>query len=96
MKIVLDENTLTCPKCNSINLHQGRVNVFNRYKEDDPYGLHIEVCSTGFEAVSDMIGNPSDRRNGLTINFWCENCDDVSNLQIYQHKGETILEWKNE
>jgi hypothetical protein len=27
------------------------------------------------------------------IRFWCENCSVKQRLEIYQHKGETFLNW---
>ena len=90
----IDENVLCCPKCNGVNLHQGKTNVFNRYTEDDHYGLHIEVSGTAFNASDRIVGSPSERRNGLSIEFMCENCGGVGKLAIYQHKGSTYMEWK--
>ena len=38
--------------------------------------------------------NPSSRRNGMIIHFWCEMCSDKSfELHISQHKGTTLLSW---
>jgi hypothetical protein len=37
------------------------------------------------------IGNPSSRRSGLNIGFYCENCPRLFWLRIEQHKGETYL-----
>ena len=43
---------------------------------------------------SDSSGNPSSRRDGIYISFWCEGCkgidEDVLELTVSQHKG---LSW---
>ena len=43
-----------------------------------------------------LEGNPSGRRQGVTIRFWCEGCAQRSVLTIAQHKGATLLEQKRE
>lgn len=40
----------------------------------------------------DMSENPSFRRHGLIISFFCECCGKISKLKIAQHKGQTIVE----
>jgi hypothetical protein len=37
--------------------------------------------------------DPSDRRDGLTITFSCETCEDLPVLSIVQHKGLTLVGW---
>jgi hypothetical protein len=108
--VVLDsdwyDNELLCPRCNSNNLHHATVTVFNR-REDAP-----EVRATtvdGDEIVSSVVPNktsrnPSGRRGGITIDFWCEHCHgnadevfpepaELFSLEILQHKGTTYLNW---
>jgi hypothetical protein len=44
------------------------------------------------QEVGATDGNPSDRRQGLTIAFTCEQgC--TANLTVIQHKGNTVIEW---
>jgi hypothetical protein len=51
------------------------------------------MCIDGMDATIDtsMAGNPSGRRSGLTVLFWCECCHRITRLDIEQHKGETHL-----
>ena len=80
------------PSCRSATLHQFGVEVFHRL-EDAVTGLHVEI--DGFKIASDQSvwdGNPSSRRSGLTISFWCENCDAVTTMSVTQHKGSTFVE----
>ena len=42
---------------------------------------------------TDLKGNPSARRDGLAIRFWCESCDARPVLTIAQHKGSTLVEF---
>ena len=44
---------------------------------------------------TDIRDNPSARRYGLRIFFWCEHCCAVPVLNIYQHKGNTFLRWED-
>lgn len=92
----LDSDSLTCPICDRVNLHQVRVEVFDRPKEDADTGLFVSVEEG--EAVSFLSGqhrNPSQRRNGLRILFRCEHCETgLSPLVIFQYKGETRIKWE--
>jgi hypothetical protein len=59
----------------------------------------VEGGSAKIDAVpSDGSGNPSGRRDGLSIKFWCEGCkgvdEDILELTISQHKGSTLLGWR--
>jgi len=46
------------------------------------------------EIDNNLDGNPSPRRQGLKIYFYCELCDEIFILNIYQHKGVTMVEWE--
>jgi hypothetical protein len=35
--------------------------------------------------VGELGKNPSSRRNGIAIRFWCENCDALAELTLEQH-----------
>lgn len=98
----VNENLL-CAHCGNTYLHHFKVDIFERSKEDSPDGLHVHFLSCDrleinrnavpFVAVDNLMGgNPSPRRGGVTIVFWCENCHGVSALHVYQHKGETFLD----
>jgi len=82
---------LVCP-CGSRYTHQGRVDVFDREKED---GESIHTTIEGGQVMFGRQGkkNPSRRRNGLTIFFSCENCSAKNQLAVFQHKGTTYLDW---
>jgi hypothetical protein len=45
---------------------------------------------------TNLAGNPSIRRHGLSVHLQCENCSKVSVLTIAQHKGETFVDSKVE
>ena len=42
---------------------------------------------------TDQQQNPSPRRDGVAIRFWCEACPATPVLNVIQHKGDTIIEW---
>lgn len=100
------ENELLCPVCNGNNLHHNAVIHYHRREDADA----VRVTSVeGDEFNSSIVpnetsGNPSRRRDGIAIEFWCENCHgggedsdtefpEYFRLQIQQHKGTTYLDW---
>lgn len=92
----LGDTALVCPHCHNDWLHHFDVKVFWREGEDSKNGLvvetrpgHLKTDSTG----NCQRRNPSPRRDGLTIDFACENCTSLVTLSIYQHKGQTFSEW---
>jgi len=88
--ITCTDGTLRCPICGFGYTHHGVVNVYNRETEDSEIGIHACVNGTSCNIDYSMIGNPSRRRDGISIQMRCENgCKFV--LHIIQHKGETHL-----
>jgi len=85
---------LLCPQCGSHNLHHEKVEVFE-CGEDAKHGVHIIVAEGKAEMDTSLTGNPSRRRHGLNIHFWCENCSAKSILSISQHKGSTLVDLNN-
>ena len=86
---------LLCPHCGGSNLHHNEVHSWVRDTEDADKGLHVGV-SVGDQNVHvcrDMGYNPSSRRDGVRIIFWCETCDEFPELYLYQHKGTTFVHW---
>ena len=99
----LEHGMLNCPYCQNLNIHQTKVEVFDR-EEDREDETHTVVeykraertVPTGlikFNAENVKKKNPSDRRQGLLITFYCETCDDIPVLAIAQHKGLTYIDW---
>lgn len=89
---------VSCPRCGSNYLHQVNAHVFWR-EEDAKTG--ISVFSSDFNELNiskNMEGNPSARRNGISIQFICEqcSCEDTTplKLNIVQHKGNTYIAWE--
>lgn len=85
------ESALICPGCKCDNLHQYRVDVFFREKEDSQKGYAVTISDKGVITNSEMKDNPSQRRDGMFVRFYCEQCDVISQLEIVQHKGTTYL-----
>ncbi len=99
------DGLLLCPRCHGEYLHHSRVDIYDR-SEDAGTGTHV-VAGVEFPRTDgDMAGNPSARRHGLTVWFWCEFCDSTADedgaadtgegivLHIVQHKGCTYLSWE--
>ena len=94
------ETVLVCPRCCGESLHHQAVTSYDR-GEDAELVIRsvLEDGSAKIEAVSsDRNGNPSSRRDGLSIKFWCEGCkgvdEDTLELTVAQHKGSTLLGWR--
>ena len=84
---------LKCPVCGQSFLHHKKIEIFDR-EEDQKKGLHIKVENGVTETNTDLEGNPSRRRHGLTIQFWCEICEKKVEMSIAQHKGNTFIDFK--
>jgi hypothetical protein len=93
MKTAFDGNALRCPGCGSTKLHHDHVEVFERRHDDSSEGFHVIVDCDAASAtvVNSLTGNPSERRGGLFISFWCEGCEKASRLDLAQDKGETLV-----
>jgi hypothetical protein len=92
--VVNDDGALCCPRCRSDYLRHRDVEVFNRRQEDGITNA-VLVPALGGPKVGYPIANPSNRRNGIVIEFICENCGEEAcfALAIAQHKGRTFLGW---
>lgn len=93
--------TLLCPApgCNDHNLHQEAVRVEARPNEDGP-GTIVQIDSTSMHVEAAKPDEFIGRRNGVMIDFWCENCSGpdehpIHTLVIVQHKGMTFVSWAN-
>jgi hypothetical protein len=99
MKIAYNQNNeLICPHCGCEHsyLHHDQVAVYSR-KEDAPTVTKTVIRGREIETSvvdNDTSGNPSWRRDGVTIRFWCELCLRISELTLAQHKGMTQIEWR--
>lgn len=93
----IDDYDLTCPFCSGTYLHQSAVEIYFR-KEDHETGIKAVILGGQYEHAhsisNNMQGNPSARRDGITIKFTCEGCENEPELTIVQHKGQTHINWK--
>jgi hypothetical protein len=89
-----DDNVLLCPKCGRDNLHHGRVSVYQCSEAQAWVQRTIIDETVSSNAVIGDTSNPSPRRHGLTIAFSCEQCGDIGELTIAQHKGQTLINWR--
>jgi hypothetical protein len=99
MRVEFDKDNpdwLLCPACRSRCLHHATVTVFDRPQEDAP--SRAVAVDRGKVRHKDRPqierANPSNRRDGIAIRFWCESCSALSELAIAQHKGTTNVEWR--
>lgn len=92
---LVDGDVLCCPRCGEENLHQCRIEAFNRECEDAPsVAVTIDQHNGSRLPRLGVTGeNPSSRRQGLLIYFECEQCDAKPALAVAQHKGATLIGW---
>jgi len=83
---------LACPSCGFNYLHHDKVEVFE-CGEDATHGVHVTVADAKAAFDTSLEGNPSSRRHGLKIYFWCEGCKTKPVLSISQHKGNTYVDF---
>lgn len=85
---------LLCPKdgCHNNNLHHGRVKVINRDREDsDALAVAVDHHTVTSKRIPSK--EAPGRRDGIEIEFSCEEHGPVGVLSIMQHKGDTLLEF---
>lgn len=89
-------NALLCPYCRGPWLHHEDIISFGRRAEDAP-SIVTRVHRAGriTRMPSEQSRNPSARRDGVAIRFWCETCgEDNIELVVEQHKGNSFLRWR--
>jgi hypothetical protein len=95
--IPVERGALLCPSCGGNYLHHAGVAVYDR-SEDAKQTIKTMVAS-GLVAShlipSGESDNPSDRRDGIVISFWCELCHaNPIELRFAQHRGATLASWR--
>jgi len=95
-----EEGRLLCPACGERYLHLGAVELFVRNGEDAAEGMKVAV-DTGGHLCGQPIGvkvtpkvgpdNPSARRDGVKLKFWCETCPYLSVVRIAEHEGVILV-----
>ena len=93
--IQTDYDWLLCADCGSDYLHQEAVEIYCRYEDADADGVRVEQTS-GLQSAVPGSQNPSERRQGLVVEFRCENCPARPRLVICQHKGQTSIGWQTQ
>ena len=91
------QTALRCAHCDeSYGLHRTETIHFLRDDEDTESGLLVVTSSWSSvnKNINNMAGNPSARRSGLLMRFFCEACSQHSELTFAQHKGATYVEMK--
>lgn len=84
------EGTLVCPSCGTDYLHHYHVTSYRREVDEGPV-IHRNLGKLRFNGER-QEGCPSSRRGAVGVRLHCENCDDIHELCIVQHKGRTIIE----
>ena len=89
----VDNNVLICPDCGGEHLHHKWIRNYFRKDGENKEGKVIEIKEDNVRDLTfvEYDNNPSERRNGIRIGFWCENCLAHVELLFAQHKGQTII-----
>ena len=88
------EGFLKCPSCEEEYLHQHETEVGWRDHEDGPLTCILSNReSIQVTRLEDSQVHYGYRRDYLVIRFWCEICGARPELEIRQHKGNTIFQW---
>lgn len=90
-----DNDELLCPDCKGSHLHQVAAEVIFRDQEDGP-GTSAFTDNSGSKVSRLASTQIPHRRDYIRIEFACEFCgidSDKKYLNIYQHKGNTVIKW---
>lgn len=97
LKLNNDDWLSECPYCEGNNLHQTDVTVYQR-AEDASNVRVTHIMDTGTLTSATVANhdsnNPSERRSGMQVHFWCETCEHKPIMAIFQHKGTTFIGWE--
>ena len=95
----IDDDRLECPHCedDGAYLHMNRVITFFDQDGEDGPKTKTEVTRTETTVTPNVSGDEFKirRRDLLVVEFNCEACGATSNLHLEQHKGQTLVEWKD-
>ena len=87
------DDGLICPYCGYDHLHHTQVEIFARVEDEEDVLYTRATQHETFVMKGPLIDNPSPRRHGLKVHFWCEGCSWNPVLDLFQHKGKTFLGW---
>jgi hypothetical protein len=96
-----DEGVLCCPRCLELDRDRGNLHAVQIIAYDRGEDAALTKVTTVYNGIagtallpSAIAGNPSSRRDGVVIEFACEQCGDGPSLTIAQHKGDTLIAWR--
>ncbi len=90
---------LKCPMCAKKgfegHIQHQQIETYER-NEDKEVGTYVSIKGEDvkIDKENTLTGNPSNRRSGIAITFWCDNCHATSRLELAQHKGQTLVDFK--
>ena len=85
---------LLCAHCGGFYLHRTVTSHYLRDQEDSNMGTLVVTTHKDSHIQRNVVvpdENPSQRRSGIAIEFFCEDCCGRSELTIAQHKGATVV-----
>lgn len=73
-------------------LHLCGIQVFSRHQEDADHGIKISMFNDDIVITDDITGNPSLRRDAVSLYFNSEGCKPIR-MDVIQHKGISYVEF---
>ena len=87
----VDLSRLCCPHCGGGDIHQAEARVYDRSEDAEKVDYTLVRPDQTSRTEEANGSNPSARRQGLRLSFWCETCTALTDLCIAQHKGSTLI-----
>ena len=92
------ESMLSCPSCGhnhqlqGIHTHITAVTVYAHQEHKDGTRVHVVTNTANNVTVTPVEARhmPGDRHT-VTLQIWCEECDQTTDLVFRQHKGTTYV-----
>jgi hypothetical protein len=89
-----ENSAVICAHCRHEWTHIHAVETFSR-EEDAATGVHAVIAmDNSYDTIrinSNILANPSPRRDSIKVYFSCEACNKLTELRIVQHKGMDYL-----
>lgn len=91
-----DGDRMLCPKCGGNYVHIDEVFVAGRPREDGEI-KPVHVDSGGRVSAEERVSLPIPdvgRRHAIALKGWCELCSAEFAVEFVQHKGQTLLAFR--
>lgn len=89
----IENMALRCLSCGGEYMHHMHAELF--YRREDAPSKVVTVSGDGVvEFDANVTDNPSARRGAVVVALACEGCLAVMELCVIQHKGQSLLTFR--